>query len=45
MPFESTDEELRLSELDPKDKVLLLSIPSDTFRGFSYINPNAIIMF
>ncbi|CAF1201950.1 unnamed protein product [Rotaria sordida] len=40
--FESNDEQPRLSEFEQKDKVLLLSTPPDTFRGFSYINPNVI---
>ncbi|CAF3275342.1 unnamed protein product, partial [Rotaria sp. Silwood2] len=37
--FESNNEQPRLSELEQKDKVLLLSTPPDTFRGFSYVNP------
>ncbi|CAF0852280.1 unnamed protein product [Rotaria sp. Silwood1] len=43
--FEPNSEELRLSELEQKDKVLLLSTPPDTFRGFSYINPNVTTSF
>ncbi|CAF3157421.1 unnamed protein product [Rotaria socialis] len=41
-PFESSGEDLRLSELEQKDKVLLLSTPPDAFRDFSYVSPNAI---
>lgn len=32
----------QLSTLDSKDTILLLSTPSDTFHGFSYISPNII---
>lgn len=43
--FEPNGEEPRLSDLEQKDKVLLLSTPPDTFRGFSYISPNAVTSF
>jgi hypothetical protein len=32
----------QLSQIDQKDAVLLLSTPKDTFKNFSYINPNVI---
>ncbi|CAF2783218.1 unnamed protein product [Rotaria sp. Silwood2] len=32
----------QLSELDPKDALLLLSTPEDTFRNFSYISQDLI---
>lgn len=43
--FERNGEEPRLSDVEEKDRVLLLSTPPDTFRGFSYISPNAITSF
>ncbi|CAF3695328.1 unnamed protein product [Rotaria socialis] len=42
--LEPSGEQLRLSEIEQKDRVLLLSTPADTFRGFSYINPNMTTM-
>lgn len=43
--FEPVGEETRLSELEEKDKILLLSTPPETFRGFSYVSPNTITSF
>ena len=40
MSCETTSQDLRLSELEQQERVLLLSTPPETFRGFSYINPN-----
>ena len=38
--MERNGPEPRLSELEQKDKVLLLSTPPDTFHGFSFISPD-----
>ncbi|CAF3281535.1 unnamed protein product [Rotaria socialis] len=35
----------QLSELDQKDAVLLLSIPENTFRNFSFTSPNLVTSF
>jgi hypothetical protein len=43
--FEPNGGAPHLSELEQKDKVLLLSTPPDTFRDFSYISPNAVTSF
>ncbi|CAF0939028.1 unnamed protein product [Adineta ricciae] len=38
--LESSGPVPRLSDLEQKDRVLLLSTPPNTFRGFSFVNPN-----
>ncbi|CAF1269791.1 unnamed protein product [Adineta ricciae] len=45
VPLKATSKAPKLSELDPKDAVLLLSSPPDAFRYFSYVSPNATKLF
>ncbi|CAF0802757.1 unnamed protein product [Adineta steineri] len=44
-PLEPSSKPLRLPDFEQKDKVLLLSTPPDTFRGFSFINTNTSTSF
>ncbi|CAF0755327.1 unnamed protein product [Adineta steineri] len=43
--FDPSGDELRLSEFEQKDKVLLASIPEKTFAGFSYVSAKSVTRF
>ncbi|UJR29412.1 hypothetical protein I4U23_010624 [Adineta vaga] len=45
LSLKATSKTPQLSELDPKDTILLLSTPANAFRKFSYVSPNTMDLF